>query len=440
MVLNAVRRVHAAGVFHELAMLVAEDRHKYERELLLARRRAEELLVQERAAQAALALAEARLRLALESAQLYVWDVDPDGGGRRYEDGVALLLGRAVPGPVDADDYAGRIDAADREREAAAFAHTVGALQPGYACTYRLHGVDGRVRIVSSTGRAVHGPDGALARFVGVLQDVSEPVRLREAAEVRAVFAEQMMGIVSHDLRNPLAAIRMSLMLLERAPLEPRHRLAVGRIGRSLDRAHRLIGDLLDFTSARIGAGIAVRKAPIDLHAVVAEAVGELRLAFDGRALVHQAVGEGACEADADRLAQLLGNLVANAMTYGAADGTVSVVSTRRRTRLLARRPQRRRAGARRGARLAVRPHDARHDHRRQPPQRRPGPLHRARDRARARRRRRRLVERRRRHDLRRDAAARVAAHAAGRRRAGRAGVHFDADACALAGSSAGST
>lgn len=154
-----------------------------------------------------------------------------------------------------------------------------------------------------------------------------ELVRARRKAEALLLHAEQMMGIVSHDLRNPLSAIKLSTLLLERAALEPRHRLTLARIGRSTDRANRLIEDLLDFTSARIGAGLRVRKAPIPLHAVVAEAVNELRAAFDGRLLVHRAEGEGTCNADADRLSQLLGNLVANAMAYGAADGPVTVTS-----------------------------------------------------------------------------------------------------------------
>jgi sigma-B regulation protein RsbU (phosphoserine phosphatase) len=327
MVLNAVRRVHPSGVFHELAMLVAEDRHQYERELLLARRQAEMLLAQERAAQQALTLAEARLRLALESAQLFVWDVEPATGERNYEDDVALLLGHAATRRIGHDEYADRIDPADREREALAFAQAIDSTRPGYRCIYRLRCVDGQIRTVRSTAQAVFDAKGVLLRFVGVLQDISEVVRQQAAAEDRAVFAEQMMGIVSHDLRNPLSAIKMSILLLERADLAPKHRLALGRIEKSTNRANRLIGDLLDFTSARIGSGLSVKKAPVHLHAVVAEAVGELRAAFDARVLIHRTEGEGLGNADADRLTQALGNLVANAMTYGAADGEVVVTS-----------------------------------------------------------------------------------------------------------------
>ena len=58
MVLNALSRRHAEGTFHEIAFFIAEDRHKYERELLLARQRAEELLKKEQEAQRALAVAQ----------------------------------------------------------------------------------------------------------------------------------------------------------------------------------------------------------------------------------------------------------------------------------------------------------------------------------------------------------------------------------------------
>ncbi len=60
----------------------------------------------------------------------------------------------------------------------------------------------------------------------------------------------------------------------------------------------------------------------------MAEAVEELALAYPGRALKHARVGEGVCAADADRLAQLVGNLVSNAMTYGTPECPVTVTSS----------------------------------------------------------------------------------------------------------------
>ena len=213
MVLNAVRRQHPGCVFHEIASFVAEDRNRYERELLLARKRAEELLVRQREVQDALTLSQAEL---------------------------------------------------DRQRA---------------------------------------------------------------KAEDRALFAEQMIGIVSHDLRNPLSAIQMSAFLMSRGELTTHQQRALARIVSATNRGQRLIADLLDFTLARVGKGLSVKREPIDLHKIVSDCVDELALSFAGRELTHRRVGEGPCVGDADRLAQAIGNLVANAMSYGATDSPVAVTS-----------------------------------------------------------------------------------------------------------------
>lgn len=152
--------------------------------------------------------------------------------------------------------------------------------------------------------------------------------RLEEAVaqeKDRALLAEQMVGIVSHDLRNPLQTIQMGALVLTRGHPSPEQLGVLQRILRASDRAGRLIADLLDFTQARLGKGMMVQRAPIALHAVVAEVVDELAQAFPGRSLVHHAQGEGECLADADRIAQLVGNLVGNAMAYGEAGSTVTV-------------------------------------------------------------------------------------------------------------------
>lgn len=157
---------------------------------------------------------------------------------------------------------------------------------------------------------------------------VQEANELQRAARDRALFAEQMMGIVSHDLRNPLSTIKMGAEVLAEADPSPIQERVLGQIHRAALRANRLIGDLLDFTQARLGTGLSVTRLPVDLHAVIAESVEELALAFPGRELVHRAEGETECVADRDRLQQLVGNLVGNAMTYGDEEGPVTVRSS----------------------------------------------------------------------------------------------------------------
>jgi phosphoserine phosphatase RsbU/P len=150
---------------------------------------------------------------------------------------------------------------------------------------------------------------------------------LEVVANDRAVFAEQMMGIVSHDLRNPLATIDLSAMVIAASDIGASQQAALNRITRATSRAVRLIHDLLDFTQAKLGKGLAVTRTDIDLHEIVSDSLDELRTAFPGRELVHRTEGEGHCEADPDRLMQLVGNLVTNAITYGRADSPVAITS-----------------------------------------------------------------------------------------------------------------
>jgi sigma-B regulation protein RsbU (phosphoserine phosphatase) len=328
MVMNAVRIERDGVACHHLAVFSAQDRHQYEKELLLARRRAEELLHTQQQAQRALSVAQAKLRLALESARLYVWDVDPASGLRRYEDEVARLLGDERPRPVSDAEFVARIHPDDRAAEAQAWAVARDAAGGAYDVSYRLSGAGDQWRTVRATGQGRFDADGRLVEFVGMLHDVTELARQRAVAEDRAVFAEQMIGIVSHDLRNPLSAIQMSAHLLARSGPTAKQLPVLGRITHSASRADRLIADLLDFTQARLGDGLKVAPRPLDLHGLVADSIDELALAFPGRVLTHRRAGEGSCRADADRLVQLIGNLVANAMVHGDVDAPVTVTSS----------------------------------------------------------------------------------------------------------------
>lgn len=161
---------------------------------------------------------------------------------------------------------------------------------------------------------------------------VAQANDLQAQARDRAMFAEQMVGIVSHDLRNPIMAMLMSAELLGKGVVTPGQSEVLARILRTGDRASRLIANLLDLTQARLGSGLSVSPAAIDLHATVAGAVQELSQVFPDRVLRHVQQGPGQSIADADRLVQLVGNLVSNAMAYGEPGTPVVVTSIREDT------------------------------------------------------------------------------------------------------------
>ena len=146
-------------------------------------------------------------------------------------------------------------------------------------------------------------------------------------AKRRALFAEQMVAIVSHDLKNPLTAIKMASDFLARGERTAKETQLIGHIGQSSERAQRMIADLLDFTQARVGVGIAVTPAALDLHDVTRRAVDELRVAFPRATLVHHTVGPADTCLDGDRLQQIIGNLVANSVAYGDLQHPITITS-----------------------------------------------------------------------------------------------------------------
>jgi sigma-B regulation protein RsbU (phosphoserine phosphatase) len=155
---------------------------------------------------------------------------------------------------------------------------------------------------------------------------VAETQELHAETRDRALFAEQMIGIVSHDLRNPLSAVAMGASILAESATESQLPI-VHRIERATARAAQLINELLDFTAARVGEGIVITPNTFDLHASVAETLEELRLAYPGHTLAHAREGSGECVADDHRVAQVVGNLVSNAAVYGDREREITVTT-----------------------------------------------------------------------------------------------------------------
>jgi PAS domain S-box-containing protein len=164
-------------------------------------------------------------------------------------------------------------------------------------------------------------------RKVAILfNDVTRRKQTEQELRQRAEFEQQLIGIVSHDLRQPLQAITFSASaLLRRQDLSEGVRGAAGRILAGTDRMGRMLMDLLDFTQARLGGGIPLQRAPLNLGALAERVADEARLLYPERDIdvgVHGDV-EGAW--DEDRLSQVLTNLVSNAFAYSPEDTPVGV-------------------------------------------------------------------------------------------------------------------
>jgi len=149
------------------------------------------------------------------------------------------------------------------------------------------------------------------------------------AAELRrhADFERQLLGIVSHDLRNPLSAITLTAASLERQLEDARHQRGIQRILLSAERAIQMIRDLLDFTRARQGSGIAIHRQAADLHELARAVVDETQASRPGRSIELAQSGSGAGEWDPARLEQVISNLLVNALQYSPPETPVRVAT-----------------------------------------------------------------------------------------------------------------
>ncbi|HXG57032.1 MAG TPA: PAS domain S-box protein [Vicinamibacterales bacterium] len=139
-------------------------------------------------------------------------------------------------------------------------------------------------------------------------------------------FRELFIGMVGHDLRNPLNAILMGTQLMIRDPnLPDGPKRTAGRMQRSVYRMSRMVDQLLDYTRARSGGGIPLIAVPADLVAICRETAQELAQAHPDRTFELDVSGSEEGEWDVDRMEQVFSNLLGNAVTYGAADQAIRV-------------------------------------------------------------------------------------------------------------------
>jgi signal transduction histidine kinase len=126
------------------------------------------------------------------------------------------------------------------------------------------------------------------------------------------------LAILSHDLRNPLNSIAMSAQLLPKLGLpEPDAIGVVSQIASNAEVMARMISDLLDYTRTRLGAGMPVKPADMDLGGLCRALFDEFRTAHPERVIRFHSEGDTIGQWDADRLRQAISNLMGNAVQHG---------------------------------------------------------------------------------------------------------------------------
>ena len=144
----------------------------------------------------------------------------------------------------------------------------------------------------------------------------------RKTAELR----EQFIAVLGHDLRNPLASISGGARMLGKEQPPEKRKMLLDMVQSSVQRMAGLIDNVLDFARGRLGAGIPLSLDEfVDLKPVLEHVVSELRVGVPGRAIEASFALPVPIRCDGSRIAQLVSNLLGNALTHGSSAEPVRV-------------------------------------------------------------------------------------------------------------------
>jgi len=141
-----------------------------------------------------------------------------------------------------------------------------------------------------------------------------------------ATLREQFIAVLGHDIRTPLSSILHGAEILLQQGGDERSRQIARTMQRSGQRIARMIDDVLDFTRGRLGGGIGLDAGPVtDLEEALRQVVAECQNEHPAHLIAAAIDVPGTVWCNRDRVAQVLANLLTNALRYGRKDAPVAV-------------------------------------------------------------------------------------------------------------------
>lgn len=295
-------------------------------------------------AEAALRASEARFRALVQHSSDVTIIRDLDGTIRYMSPMAEQVFGYTV------EELIGRNRAElIHPADFAAIAESVARIQsePGVHAPieYRVRRRDGTWRFLEGTatnllhepgieGIVVNARDITERKLVEQERDATlqREQQARQEAEAAVQARDEFLTIASHELKTPLTVIKGNAEMLDRQLERPtldaeRLRRLITRVRTQLDRFGDLVNDLLDLSRLRHGQ-LALRKQSLDLAALAATVIERFQLSGEdgGRhTLTLTAPGTVFVIADAERIEQILTNLLGNAIKYSPAGGAIDV-------------------------------------------------------------------------------------------------------------------
>jgi PAS domain S-box-containing protein len=291
-------------------------------------------VTERRRSEAALRESEERLRLAQQVARAGSFDWDVQSGVNTWTPELEALYG--LPPGGFARTEAAWEQLVHPDDRAEAVRRVEQAFESGMPAEaeWRVVWPDGSVHWIAGRWQVLKDGLCKPVRMTGINFDITDRKRAEELGASEAALREadrqknQFLGMLSHELRNPLGPIRNALYLLDRTPPQGQEaRRAREVIHRQVGHLTRLVDDLLDVTRITRGK-VELRRAELDLAGLVRRTADDYRWTMQDRGLelaLELEDGLLAVDGDETRLAQVFGNLLSNAAKFTPVGGRVTI-------------------------------------------------------------------------------------------------------------------
>jgi signal transduction histidine kinase len=243
---------------------------------------------------------------------------------------IADDLDRPQSGSEQAEKSKGHSDSPEDDSPTAAQSHGAGRAESGFSIEEMVSEFRAlRASVIRSwtyrDGLSRREDFEDLTRFNEAIDQAIAESITTYAREIRQT-RDRFLGILGHDLRTPIGAIiTSSQFMLDTGDLKQPFLELTTRVTRSARRMNRMVADLLEFTRERFGDAIPINRVAVDLARLLEDAVSELRASHPGTTLSLDLQGDLKGHWDPDRLAQVLSNLLSNAVHHSPAGRPIAV-------------------------------------------------------------------------------------------------------------------
>jgi signal transduction histidine kinase len=165
-----------------------------------------------------------------------------------------------------------------------------------------------------------------LSEPTGTTLELTEDTRSRKELAEALDFRDRVLGILGHDLRNPLSAISaLTALTMDRQDLPAGVRERLVQVGQAARRSLTMVETLLDFSESRFTGALSIRPVMADPAEIAQRVAEELRAAHPERTIALDIKSRGPFALDPGRMEQVLCNLVVNALVHGSPDTAVAL-------------------------------------------------------------------------------------------------------------------